>query len=293
MFDLRIGLWTSNSDPWPALVEQWRTIEALGFDCAGIPDHFMPTGGSVDVPFHEGWTLLTALAALTPRLRVAMLVSGNTYRNPALVAKMATTLDHITGGRVDLGIGAGWYEPEHTAYDFPFPAAGERVDMLSEAIDIIRALSSGGRTTYEGQYYTIKDAPFAPTPVQTSGLPIMVGAQGNRMLRLVAEKADIWNLNDTPERMAELGATLNRHCDATGRDPATIRWSAFSFPRILTEDPFDSVDAFRRLIGAYLDAGASEITLKMPRPDQYGVLQQVADVLPLIRDEYRARRARA
>lgn len=290
MFDLRIGLWTSNSDGWAELVEQWRLIEELGFDCAGFPDHFMPTGGSIDAPFHEGWTLLAALAAQTPRLRVAMLVSGNTYRNPVLVAKMATTLDHITGGRVDLGIGAGWYEPEHTAFGFPFPSAGQRVDMLSEAIDVIRSLMSGGRTNYAGKHYSIIDAPFAPIPVQQSGLPVMVGAQGSRMLRLVAEKADIWNLNDTPDRMRALGKTLNDHCAKIDRDPETIRWSAFSFPRILTEDPFSNLDAFRRLIEAYVDAGASEITLKMPPPDSYGVLRQAAAVLPDLRDEYRARR---
>lgn len=291
MFDLQIGLWTSNSDSWPEVVEQWRLIEELGFDCAGIPDHFMPTGGSIDAPFHEGWTLLAALAAQTPRLRVAMLVSGNTYRNPVLVAKMATTLDHITGGRVDLGIGAGWYEPEHTAYDFPFPPAGERVDMLSEAIDVIRSLMSGGRTNYAGKYYSIVDAPFAPVPVQQGGLPVMVGAQGSRMLRLVAEKADIWNLNDTPDRMRALGEILNDHCARIDRDPETIRWSAFSFPRILTEDPFSSIDAFRRLIAAYVDAGASEITLKMPPPESYGVLGQAAAILPELRDDYRARRS--
>lgn len=293
MFDLRIGLWTSNSDPWPDLVEQWQMIEALGFDCTGIPDHFMPTGGDADAPFHEGWTLLTALSAITPRLRVAMLVSGNTYRNPVLVAKMATTLDHITGGRVDLGLGAGWFEPEHTAYGFPFPPAGERVEMLSEAIDVIRELMGGGHTTYDGQHYAVKDAPFSPLPVQEGGLPIMIGAQGSRMLRLVAEKADIWNLNDTPERMLELGRTLNRHCKTIGRDPATIRWSAFSFPRILTEDPFGDAEAFRRLIRAYIDAGASEITFKMPGSESYNMLHQVAKTLPELRDEYRYRARRA
>jgi alkanesulfonate monooxygenase SsuD/methylene tetrahydromethanopterin reductase-like flavin-dependent oxidoreductase (luciferase family) len=289
MHDLRIGLWTTNALPWNDLVEQWRLIEASGFDCTGIPDHFMPTSGSIDAPFHEGWTLLTALTALTPRLRVAVLVSGNTYRNPALLAKMATTLDHVSGGRVELGLGAGWYVEEHRAYGFPFPTAGERVEMLGEAIDIIRALQRGGRTTYHGRHFHLDDAPFAPLPVQPGGLPIMVGAQGPRMLRLVAKQADAWNLNHTPEKMRELGAVLRQECAAIGRDPASLRWCAFSFPSILEYDPFDSVDAFMGLVRDYIAAGASEITVRMPGPEHYDTVQRIGERLPELRAEYATR----
>lgn len=287
--DLRIGFWTANATPWDTLVEQWRIIEEAGYDCTGIPDHFMPTAGDIDGPFLEGWTVLTALAALTPRLRVAVLVSGNTYRNPALLAKIATTLDHITGGRVDLGIGAGWYVPEHTAYGFPFPSAGDRVDALREAITIIRSLTKGGRTTFEGQHYHLNDAPFAPLPVQTAGLPIMVGAQGPRMLRLVAECADIWNLNHSPDKMRELGAILNRECEAIGRDPQSLRWSAFSFPGVLDHNPLESVDTFLALVRDYIDAGASEITMRMPGPEHFDIVRRAAERLPELREEFASR----
>jgi alkanesulfonate monooxygenase SsuD/methylene tetrahydromethanopterin reductase-like flavin-dependent oxidoreductase (luciferase family) len=289
MHDLRIGLWTTNMLPWDELVEQWQLIEDAGFDCTGIPDHFMPTSGSIDAPFHEGWTLLTALTALTPRLRVAVLVSGNTYRNPVLLAKMAVTLDHVSGGRVDLGMGAGWYVEEHVAYSFPFPSAGTRVEMLSEAIDIIRALQQGGRTSYHGTHYTIEDAPFAPLPVQPGGLPIMVGAQGPRMLRLVAEKADTWNLNHSPDKMRELGVILRRECEAIGRDPASLRWSAFSFPGVLDHNPFESVDTFMRLVREYIDAGAGEITVRMPGREHYDVVRRIGERLPELRAEFAAR----
>jgi alkanesulfonate monooxygenase SsuD/methylene tetrahydromethanopterin reductase-like flavin-dependent oxidoreductase (luciferase family) len=287
--DLRIGFWTTNATPWADLVEQWRIIEESGYDCTGIPDHFMPTTGDVDAPFLEGWTLVTALAALTPRLRVAVLVSGNTYRNPALLAKMATTLDHVTGGRVDLGIGAGWYVREHTAYGFAFPSAGERVEALREAIDVIRSLMQGGRTTYDGRHYQLEDAPFAPLPVQDGGLPIMVGAQGPRMLRLVAECADVWNLNHSPAKMRELGTILNRECEAIGRDPASLRWSAFSFPGVLDHNPLESVDTFVALVREYIAAGASEITMRMPSREYYDVVQRAGERLPELREEYASR----
>ncbi|HUG14668.1 MAG TPA: LLM class flavin-dependent oxidoreductase [Thermomicrobiales bacterium] len=287
--DLRIGFWTTNGTPWDDLIEQWRIIEESGYDCTGFPDHLMPTAGSIDAPYMEGWTLLTALATLTPRLRVAVLVTGNTYRNPALLAKMATTLDHVTGGRVDLGLGAGWFEAEHTAFGYAFPSAGQRVEMLRESIAIIRSLMRGGRTTYDGAYYTIQDAPFAPLPVQEGGLPIMVGAQGPRMLRLVAACADTWNLNHSPVRMRELGALLNQECEAIGRDPRSVRWSAFSFPGVLDHDPLESVDTFLSLVRAYIDAGASEIAMRMPGPQQYDIVRRAGERLHELRDEYASR----
>jgi alkanesulfonate monooxygenase SsuD/methylene tetrahydromethanopterin reductase-like flavin-dependent oxidoreductase (luciferase family) len=265
---------------------QWDLIEECGFDCAGMTDHLMPTAGDPDQPFLEGWTALTGLAVTHPRLRVAVLVSGNTYRNPALVAKMAVTLDHATGGRVDLGLGAGWFEREHEAYGFQFPSAGDRVEMLREAIEVIRALTRGGRTTYAGRHYQLVDAPFAPLPVQNGGLPIMVGAQGDRMLRLVAEQADIWNLNHGPAKMTELGAILDRRCAEIGRDPRSIRRSAFGFPSVLDRDPFESVESYVAVVRQYIAAGASEITLRMPGPERHDTLRAIGDVLPELRDEH-------
>src|SRR5690606_516889 len=172
----------------------WQLVEELGFDCAGVTDHFMPTSGegeALDKPFPEAWTLLAGLAARTERMRVAVLVSGNTYRHPVLLAKQAVTLDHITGGRVDFGIGAGWYEAEHRKFGWEFPPPGQRVEMLDEALQVIRSLLTERRTTFHGKHYRLEDAPFQPKPVQER-LPIMVGGRQPRMMRVVARHADIW-----------------------------------------------------------------------------------------------------
>lgn len=285
MSDLRIGIFTGQNRPWATILEQWEAIEVLGFDCAGMVDHFMPTAGDEDGDFHEGWTLISALASRIPRVRLAILVSGNTYRNPVLLAKQATTLDHISGGRVDLGIGAGWYVREHQAYGWDLPRAGVRVDMLRESVQIIRSLVTRHRTTFNGKYYQLDDAPFQPKPVQEH-LPIMIGAQQPRMLRVVAEFADIWNVNHNPEKMAEFGKVLDHHCEDIGRDPASIRRSGFAFAGVLGGDPFASVDVWRKHVSDYIAAGASEIYFRFPDNDNRAVLDQAAARIPDIKAEY-------
>ncbi len=281
--ELRFGIWTSQSKPWPETLGEWQLVEELGFDCAGIVDHFMPTAGDEDGWFHEGWTMLSALAALIPRLRLSILVSGNTYRNPVLLAKEAATVDHISGGRLDLGIGAGWYAREHDAFGWDLRSPGDRVDMLEEALQIFKSLFENRRTTFNGRYYRLEDAPFQPGPLQER-MPIMIGAQKPRMLRLVAKYADIWNLNHGPAAMREFGAELKRACDETNRDASEIRWSAFAFRGVLDRDPFASLDDFRTVTEQYIDAGASEIYFRMPE-DAKGreILARAAGVL----DSYR------
>ena len=283
MHDIRFGVWTSQSKSWPETLEEWRLIEQLGFDCAGIVDHFMPTGGDEDGWFHEGWTMLAALAALVPRIRLSILVSGNTYRNPVLLAKEAATVDHISGGRLDLGIGAGWFVREHQAYGWPLGSPGSRVDRLDEALEIIRSLLTNRRTSYAGDHYMLDDAPFQPKPVQDH-MPIMIGAQKPRMLGLVAKHADIWNLNHGPEAMAGFGPTLIEACERIGRNPDDIRWSAFAFRSVLDREPFDSVSDFRAITEQYIEAGATEIYYRMPETVQgREVLSLAAEVL----DDYR------
>jgi alkanesulfonate monooxygenase SsuD/methylene tetrahydromethanopterin reductase-like flavin-dependent oxidoreductase (luciferase family) len=260
---IRFGIWTSQSKPWGETLAEWQSIERLGFDCAGIVDHFMPTAGDEDGWFHEGWTMLAALAALIPRVRLSILVTGNTYRNPVLLAKEAATLDHISGGRLDLGIGAGWYAREHEAFGWELGTPGARVERLDEALEIIQSLFTQDRTSYSGVHYQLEDAPFQPKPLQAR-LPIMIGAQQPRMLGLVARHADIWNVNHGPEAMARFGQTLTAACERIGRDPAAIRWSAFAFRSVLDREPFDSLDDFRTVTEDYLAAGASEIYFRMP-----------------------------
>ncbi len=276
---LRFGIWTSQSKPWTDTLAEWQEIERLGYDCAGICDHLMPTAGDEDGWFHEGWTLLAALAAIIPRLRLSILVSSNTFRNPVLLAKEAVTIDQISGGRLDLGIGAGWYAREHDAYGLQLSPPGERVDRFAEALELIEKLLANRRTTYDGTHYQLDNAPFQPKPVQAR-LPIMIGGQRPRMLGLVAKHADIWNLNHGPDAMRELGATLNVACERIGRDPAEIRWSAFAFSRVLDCEPFDSLDNFRKLTEDYIAAGATEIYYRQPETAAgRDVLRQSAEIL--------------
>ena len=239
----------------------------------------MPTAGDEDGWYHEGWTLLAALAALVPRVRICNLVTGNTYRSPGLLAKEAVTIDHISGGRLDFGIGAGWFEREHLAYGWELGSPGERVEKLDEALHVIDSLLRNRRTTFTGKHYRLEDAPFQPKPVQDR-LPIMIGAQKPRMLDLVARHADIWNVNHNADAMREFGATLNAACERIGRNPSEIRWSAFAFSRVLDREPFDSVDNFRTLTEQYLDAGATEIYYRIPEtPEGRDVLARAAAML--------------
>lgn len=277
---------------WEETLRAWQLVEELGFDCAGVTDHFMPTSGegeALDKPFPEAWTLLAGLAARTERMRVAVLVSGNTYRHPVLLAKQAVTLDHITGGRVDFGIGAGWYEAEHRKFGWEFPPPGQRVEMLDEALQVIRSLLTERRTTFHGKHYRLEDAPFQPKPVQER-LPIMVGGRQPRMMRVVARHADIWSIDHGPEEMRASGELLARYCAELGRDPAEIRRSAFVVARRAGRDPWASLDDFLWVLNSYLDAGAGEIYFRMPDPPQHDLLRDVAERLPEFRAEFAERR---
>lgn len=282
MHPLRFGMVVPQNTPWDEALARWRLVEELGFDCAAVTDHFMPTSGDPDGWFHEGCTLLTALAAHSTRLRVALLVAGNTYRNPALLAKHAVTLDHITGGRAELGIGAAWNEHDHRRYGWPLPPAGERVEMLGEALQVIRALLTKQRTTFDGAHYRLDDAPFQPKPVQAR-LPLMVGAQRPRMLGLVARYADIWSIDHGPEQMRASGAILTRACRDIGRDPGELRWSAFAIASRIGRDPWAGPDDFHTVVRAYVEAGGSEIFFRWPAPEQHAVFEYAAARLPELR----------
>lgn len=286
-FPLRVGIFLP-PDSWENSLRAWQCIEEFGFDCAGVTDHFMPTSGegeALDKPFPEAWTLLSGLAARSERIRVAVLVSGNTYRHPVLLAKQAVTLDHITGGRVDLGIGAGWYEAEHHKFGWEFPAPGARVDMLDEALTVIRSLLAERRTTFRGEHYRLDDAPFQPKPVQAR-LPIMVGGQKRRMMGLVARHADIWSIDQSPDDMRASGELLEAACDAIDRDHREIRRSAFVISRRAGREPWDSLDDFLAVLNSYVDAGASELYFKLPDESRWDLLREVGERLPELRAEY-------
>lgn len=281
---LHFGLCTDQNLPWPTLVERWRHFERLGIESAWDCDHFnqpsRPTG-----PFFEAWTLLAALAARTERIRIGVLVSCNTFRHPALLAHQAMTVDHVSGGRLELGLGAGWFVPEHRQFGIPFPEPGELVGRFHEAVRIVDALLREGSATFAGRHYRLADAHLRPGPVQRPRPPLTLGAHGSRMLRICAEFADRWNSFGTVEEMRERNRVLDEHCAAVGRDPRTVRRSFYGWASKMAEqglpDPWASVGAFEDVVGRYAEAGVEEFIMDQPGLEQLPVLERVAsDVIP-------------
>ena len=228
---IAIGLqvWASRVS-WADLMAAGSSIDSLGFETLWANDHFVPAlgpeavVGPVEGPVFEGWSVLSGWAAATSRVRLGCLVSGVGYRNPGLLVRMATALDHASGGRAALGIGAGWHEREHRMLGFAYPQLGQRLDRLEEAAAICRGLLDGQRVTFEGTWFEMRDAVNDPAPIQAR-LPLVVGGSGKkRTLRIVARYADWWNADgDDPAAFAALNAILDEHCAAVGRDPASIR----------------------------------------------------------------------
>jgi F420-dependent oxidoreductase-like protein len=199
-----------------------RAAEAAGFDGFWVVDH-MWGRGVPDVPCLEGWSLVSALAEATTTLRLGVLVTCNSYRNPGMLAKAAATADHVSGGRVELGIGAGWMEEEYAAYGFDFPGVRTRLDQLAETLEIVTRLFTQPRTTVDGRFYRFVDAPFEPKPVQRP-MPITIGGAGPKVLmKLVARYAQRWNCPmPAAPRLQEHLSALRAHCQDCGRDPAEV-----------------------------------------------------------------------
>jgi alkanesulfonate monooxygenase SsuD/methylene tetrahydromethanopterin reductase-like flavin-dependent oxidoreductase (luciferase family) len=221
---IRIGaaFWVQRTD-WQSLRDAVLAAEAAGADDLWIDDHLLSDEGDRSAAKFEGWTILAALAAVTTRARLGLLVGANTLRNPGLTAKLATTLDHVSGGRAILGLGGGWFRDEHDAFGIDFGSGvGERLDRLGEAVDIIRRLLDGDRFSHDGPAYRLRDALAAPRPIQPR-LPILIGGSGPRKtLPIVARRADLWNAYGTPAELAASDAILRDCCTAIGRDEATI-----------------------------------------------------------------------
>jgi len=222
---LRFGIHTGQQNTtFSELLALWQHAEAIGLDWASVFDHFIPIFTDPEGPCFEGFTVLSALAAGTKKLRCGIIVSGVTYRNPVLLAKAATTVDHVSGGRMELGLGAAWFELEHQQYNFEFPSVGARMDMLEEASQIVRSLFREERTTFEGKHFSVKDALFLPKPVNGT-IPLWIGGGGEkRTLRAVARYADGWNyfLTSTEDYQRKLGF-LEEHCREAGRPSSEIR----------------------------------------------------------------------
>lgn len=223
---MRFSFWPTPSQPYDDVLRLARHVESTGWDGIWYADHFMPNAEDTSTPWPEAWITLAALGAQVPRLRIGTLVAGNTYRHPAVLAKMAATLDHITGGRVVLGLGSGWQENEHRQYGIPFYTVGERLKRLDEACQVIKLLYTEQSANFDGEYYRLDGASLEPKPVQDP-LPLLIGGGGEKVtLRITARHADEWNVWGDPAILEHKMAVLDRHCADLGRDPKAIKRTA-------------------------------------------------------------------
>jgi len=275
---LRFGIKNSGQDTTiDELRAVWRIADEGGFDHVWDFDHLASIGeGGPDRPIYEGWTLQAAMAEATKRVRIGCLVTGNTYRNPALLAKQAVTVDHLSGGRLEFGIGAAWAEIEHQMYGFD--GLDHRVGRLSESLRTIKSLWTEERTNFDGRYYRMKDAIANPKPVQKPHPPLWIGASGETTLRLVARHADVWNAaGGDPSRMRELSEKLEQACAAIGRDASEIRrslqygWDGASRQQLLDQ------------CGAYLEQGVTEQVVYLRGGDPARLAEKIAEALPDLR----------
>jgi alkanesulfonate monooxygenase SsuD/methylene tetrahydromethanopterin reductase-like flavin-dependent oxidoreductase (luciferase family) len=266
---VRFSVWASHAQPWNDVLELTQYADEDFWHTAYIADHFMANG---DGPHDalEGTATLAALAGATSRIRLANLVLSMTYRHPAVLANWAATVDHVSAGRLTLGIGAGWQINEHEQYALELGPPRERVDRFAEGLAVITGLLSAPTTTFEGQYYRLTDAVCEPKPVQ-SPLPLLVGASGPRMLRLVARYAQQWNHWSAPGEFGKTSATLDAACEKEGRDPATV-WRSTQAVVILTDSP-------------EAESTAKSIAESSPQPTVYGTPARIAEAAALWRDE--------
>ena len=270
-------------EPFSAVLELTQHAEATGWDGVWIADHLMPNTESAEGPIGECWTILSALAAVVPRLRLGSMVVGNTLRHPAVQAKMAAQVDVISGGRFTFGLGAAWQENEHLAYGIPFHTVGGRAGRLEEAAAVISSLFSQDRTTFEGRFYQLTNAPLQPRPVQQPQ-PLLIGGGGERRtLRTVARYANAWNIWGTPDILAQKGAVLDQHCADVGRDPAEITRSAQALLVFADNEEqaegargreatiTGNAEQLREIVERYAEAGVDELII----PDfNLGTLEQ-------------------
>ena len=307
---VRFGIQTGQQfASWPDIVRLWQRAEALGYDSAWTYDHFVAVMMDPLDPTLESWTCLAALAMATRRLRIGVLVTGNTYRHPAVLAKMATTVDVISEGRLEFGIGTGWYEPEHQMYGLPFGSIRERCERLDEALHVIRHLWTQPETTFAGKYYQLQAAVHEPKPVQKPHPPISVaGAGEKRLLPLVARHADVWSSFGSPEVYRRKIEVLRQLCQAEGRSVDDIEKSVllpahvgddletaapmvqgYAMYQQISEDEarqwmlLGPASAVREQVAAFAEAGVTHLILTLT-PYNLDVMDRFAtEVMPAFR----------
>jgi alkanesulfonate monooxygenase SsuD/methylene tetrahydromethanopterin reductase-like flavin-dependent oxidoreductase (luciferase family) len=301
-----LQLWPQRTT-WPEFRDTALAAEAREWDSIWTWDHLLAIQGPWQQPIFEGWALLHATAAVTQRMRLGLMVGANTFRNPGITTKLATTLDHVSNGRAVLGIGGAWFEREHEAFGIDFhESPGVRLDKLDEAVMLMRRLFAGELVTHEGRFYTFKDALCEPLPVQ-SRLPILIGGSGpKKTLRTTARYGDAWNTSGDVEGVKASLDILAAHCDDAKRDMSEIELT-ISFPT-LVRDTAEAAQAARRsqlafnglppsddiptLMGSpesiaetfqpYRDLGFSTVIVRMPAPFDQETVQRLPEVLALL-----------
>jgi F420-dependent oxidoreductase-like protein len=259
---------------WDALTECWIMSDQAGVDNLWLCDHFQSFRGDPPIKedVFEAWTSLAALAMITKRARLGVMVTGNTYRHPGILAKMAVTVDHLSKGRLEFGLGASDAPWEHEQLGIPFPSAPERLKMLREALTLIKRLWSEELVDFDGNYYKLTKAPCNPKPVQKPRPPIWIGGEGEKVtLRIVAEHADVWNaIGHKPvEEFVRKMQVLDEHCRAIGRDPKSLRRSI----QVHVQQDGD-VDKMSRRMEDLIAAGFSDYIVIVPAPDPRARLEE-------------------
>ena len=271
---MRFSVWPAPTQSFADVLEIARHAESTGWDGLWYADHFMPDGEATRTPWPEAWTTLAALAVSVPRIRIGSLVTGNTYRHPAVLAKMAATVDHLSGGRLVLGLGAGWQENEHRQYGIPFYTVKERLQRLAEACELIKSLYANETTTFRGVHYQLENAVLEPKPVQKP-LPLLIGGGGEKVtLRIAARFADEWNVWGDVETLKRKMGILDQYCVEAGRSPRAIQRSAVALLFLTDDRAFvekmrsrpigrptivGNADEVREIVRAYRDAGVDEL----------------------------------
>jgi F420-dependent oxidoreductase-like protein len=281
-YPLRIDIKAAQHDrDWADILAYAKDTDAIAtFGGFWMFDHFVPINGHVEGPCMDGWTLLGALATATNRARLGLMVGCNGYRYPAVLAKIATTVDQVSGGRLDMGLGAGWFDLEYDMYGIPFPPPAHRIRELDEACQAIKLLWTQELASFEGKYYSLHEARHEPKPLQKPYPPITIGGGGEKLtLRVVARHADIYNVGSgTPEFVQHKNNVLDEHCAAIGRDPGEIRRSAQFYMRSAGE-----VSTIRELIEGYVAVGIDHVVVGMPPEYRPGIVEEIArQVEPLL-----------
>jgi F420-dependent oxidoreductase-like protein len=282
---LRFGIKTAQQfTSYDDILRVWLEADSIPIiEHAWVFDHFIPLGPDPTGSQLEGWTLLGALAARTERLRVGLMVTGNIYRHPALLANIGATVDHISHGRLDFGIGAGWNELESSMYGIPLYTPGERIRRLGEACEVIKRLWTETIANFDGKYYQLKDARCEPKPVQKPYPPFVIGGSGEQLtLRVVARYANIWNfVGGSVETFRHKNEVLKGHCSAIGRDPSGIERS------IQMMVNYNNLAETRDSMRPYIEAGATHIILNLRAPYPEGIVHQLVEkIAEPLRAEY-------